>query len=189
VKIQTLDANGTPSFINLSSLAGTNVKIDPKSVGNGINGSNNEPYATVRMVVPVTDEMVHGKTPILKDNSHWFEGWDASEPNDVANDPAYAGIVELEKDADGNPTGNVVIRAAVPLYATESTVRAYDVAASGQAVANKAEGLGLAEMTTQNQEAALQSMGLTVGTLADGRIVGQAADGKIYDATGAEVTQ
>jgi hypothetical protein len=185
VMIQTIGVDGKPAFINLKSFAGQNVTIDPKSIGKGFNGAGGEPYATARIIVPITDEMVNGTTPILKNNSSWYEGWDAKESNDTENDPAYAGSVELVKDKDGNNTGMVSIRAAVPLYISESTVRAYDIASTNTSIAGKAEGLGINQMDAQNQMALLQAMGMNqFATMPDGSYIGQAANGIWYDANG-----
>lgn len=182
LQVKVIDKDGKESWRTLTSY--NNTKVDAQPTGNvGVNPAG-QAIAEVRVRVPVTEELAWGDDPLLN-STEW--GW-YSDATDVEDNPAYSGVAKVETDENGDKTGYAWVKTWVPTSSDPAAIRNYDVAASGQSNANKAEGLALSNMT----QSAIASQALAIGgsgvwTTDDGQYVTRKSDGKYYYiATGEE---
>lgn len=179
LRVSVTGADGNPTWVTLNSYAGTTVGANP--TGRVMSGAAGELYTEVVVTAPVTKELMYGETPLLKSTSWWESTYDVGQEE---NDPAYSSVVHLNKDEDGDNDGTVSITAWVPANISNSSVRAYDASASGQANTNKAEGVALNTLVAND----LRSQVVEQRIATDGRTLGLLPDGTVIDmATGMPV--
>lgn len=181
LKLQFTDGQGQPNWSVLNSYNGK--VLDAKYNNIMMNDADGVPHAQVTVKIPIqssSDEVFTGPNPILSDQSHWFESWNADENNDTQINDSWKGIASLEKDKDGNNTGNLIVTGYVPAPMSAAAVQNYNTAAEGQHEANS-EGYGGSYGKLAQQDFA--SHIVRTGVASDGRKIALLDDGSTIDAT------
>lgn len=186
IRITMADANGNQSFNVLKSY-GTQ-PLAATSLNRVMTDGYGNTYGLASIKIPMTynGELFQGDNPILKGTQSMLESWDANEANDTDINDAYKGTASFELNAAGERTGNLIVQGYVPVPVNSGTIRAYDVAASGQTNANKVEGAALNQMNQDQLLKYFQGQGGTGQYGVDnssGDFVYQKSDGKWYNAT------
>ncbi len=142
---------------------------------------NGVKYGEIRLKVPVNQAMTKGPDRLFEDSSHWFEGFDANEENDLKEIEGMNGIANLGKDVNGKPNGYAYITTWEPLVISDATIQEYNNKAGGVSAANKEKEATKKIINVSEKHNDLLKSGYTPVRGSDGGIYYQ-KDGKTYDA-------